>query len=124
MAYQRWFIFVTVSTTLLLAGAVQAFAHAELKQATPSIGSTVPTAPSEVALNFSEELEPSFSTVVVRDSGGRRVDKGETQVDKANRSVMRVSLKPLTPGVYIVEWRVVTTDTHRTGGTFKFRVGE
>jgi methionine-rich copper-binding protein CopC len=124
MAYQRSFIIVMVSATLLLAGAVQAFAHAELKQATPSIGSTVSTAPGEVALNFSEELEPSFSTVVVRDSGGRRVDKDEVQVDNANRSVMRVSLESLTPGIYIVEWRVVTADTHHTEGTFKFRVGE
>ena len=31
-------------------------------------------------------------------------------------------LKPLTPGRYRVVWRVVSVDTHKTNGTFPFRV--
>ena len=28
------------------------------------------------------------------------------------------------PGIYIVEWRALTADTHKTEGAFVFRVGE
>lgn len=79
--------------------------------------------PNEVALIFSEKLEPAFSSVVVRDAIGNRVDQGQTYVDKAG-GVMRDSLEPLRPGIYIVEWRAVATGTHRTEGAFIFRVGE
>ena len=37
---------------------------------------------------------------------------------------MRVSLQTLTNGIYIVEWRALTADTHRTEGAFIFRIGE
>jgi methionine-rich copper-binding protein CopC len=37
---------------------------------------------------------------------------------------MRVGLDALTPGVYIVEWRALTADTHKTEGAFIFRVGQ
>jgi copper resistance protein C len=38
--------------------------------------------------------------------------------------MVRVSLPPLEPGVYTVEWRVMSSDTHKVNGTFTFRVGE
>jgi methionine-rich copper-binding protein CopC len=105
-------------------GAGAAFAHAQLKLATPAVGTAVDAAPTEVTLNFSEKLENTFSTVIVRDAMGKRVDKGEAHVDKADRTVMKVSLDPLTPGIYIVEWRALTADTHRTEGAFIFRIGQ
>jgi methionine-rich copper-binding protein CopC len=37
---------------------------------------------------------------------------------------MRVSLQPLTEGIYIVVWRAVTADMHKTEGAFKFRIGQ
>ena len=37
---------------------------------------------------------------------------------------MRVSLQPLTEGIYIVVWRAVTADTHKTEARFRFRIGE
>jgi methionine-rich copper-binding protein CopC len=38
--------------------------------------------------------------------------------------VMRVPVDTLSPGIYIVEWRALTADTHRTEGAFIFRVGQ
>jgi methionine-rich copper-binding protein CopC len=112
------------SISLVLAGAGAASAHAELKQASPAVDSTVAAAPTEVTLNFSERLEPAFSAVIVRNAVGKRVDKADGHIDKADRSVIRTSLQPLSPGVYIVEWRALSSDTHRTEGAFVFRVGE
>jgi methionine-rich copper-binding protein CopC len=113
------------STFLISAGANAAWAHAELKQATPAADGTVQAAPTEVTLKFSERLENAFSTIIVRDAVGKRVDKANGQIDKADRTVIRTSLQPsLSPGTYIVEWRALTADTHRTEGAFIFRVGQ
>ena len=101
-----------------------AFAHAHLVRAVPAEGGTVKEAPTEVVLSFSEKLEPAFSSAVVRDAAGKALDAAKARVDKADRTVVRVSVPPLAPGVYTVEWRVMSADTHRVNGSFNFRVGE
>ena len=113
-----------VTAILLLFGNPSAFAHAQLKRATPEVGGIISTAPSEVVVNFSEPLEAAFSSIVVRDAVGKRVDKADMHIDPADRMTMHVSLEPLARGIYIVVWRAQTADTHRTEGAFIFRVGE
>jgi copper resistance protein C len=115
---------MAASVVLTMAGASTAWAHAELKQASPAVDGTVAASPTEITLNFSERLEPAFTAVIVRDAVGKRVDKADGHIDKADRTVVRASLQPLSPGVYIVEWRALATDTHRTEGAFIFRVGQ
>ena len=125
MSAQRTIIVLAASAVLVLSGAVAAFAHAHLVRATPAVGGTVHTPPNEVTLRFSEKLEPAFSSVVVRDSSGNQVDKADGTVDKGDRTLMRVMLQqPLAPGVYKVEWRAVSADTHKVEGDFTFRVGQ
>ena len=109
---------------LSIFSADMALAHAHLVRATPAVGSTVPRAPSEVVLHFSEKLENVFSSVVVRDSGGNPIDKGDAHVDDADRAMMKTSLPPLAPGVYKVEWKALSTDTHKSDGDFTFKVGK
>jgi copper resistance protein C len=101
-----------------------AFAHAHLVRATPDEGGTVRDAPAEVVLKFNEKLEPAFSSAVIRDAAGKQVDKADAHVDKADHTTLRVSLPSLGPGVYTVEWRVMSADTHKVDGNFKFKVGE
>jgi methionine-rich copper-binding protein CopC len=113
-----------MTALLLLSGNGSAFAHAQLRSATPTAGATVPTAPAEVLLKFSEPLEAAFSSVVVRDSVGKHVNSADSRVDPDDRTTMRVSLPSLTQGIYIVVWRALTADTHKTEGAFIFRVGE
>jgi len=117
-------LIATLATASIMLGAGAAWAHAELKQASPGVDGTVKAAPTEVTLKFSERLEPAFTAVIVRDAAGKRVDKADGKIDRSDRTVMRASLQPLLPGIYIVEWRALTTDTHRTEGAFIFRVGE
>jgi methionine-rich copper-binding protein CopC len=74
-----------------------------------------------VAIWFSQRLEPALSSIAVRNAAGQRVDAGKPQI---NGNVMRVPLKALGPGSYKVEWRVLSVDTHRTRGSFTFRVAE
>jgi len=93
--HRRIAIFITAAL-LFLSGNSSALAHAQLRSTTPTAGGTVPTAPAEVLVNFSEPLEAAFSSVVVRDSVGKRVDKADARVDPNDRTTMRVSLPPLT----------------------------
>jgi methionine-rich copper-binding protein CopC len=110
--------------SLLLSGPTPASAHAQLRSATPAAGASVDTAPAEVLVKFSEPLEASFSTVAVRDAVGKRVDKADAHLDPGDRTIIHVSLQPLAKGTYIVVWRALTADTHRTEGAFIFRVGK
>ena len=125
MSAQRTIIVLSASAALVLSGTAAAFAHAHLVRATPAVGATVSTPPSEVTLHFSEKLESAFSSVVVRDQSGKQVDKGGATVDKGDRTLMRVLLQqPMTPGVYKVEWKAMSADTHKIDGNFTFKVGE
>jgi methionine-rich copper-binding protein CopC len=125
MSTQRTIAILATSATLVLSGNVTALAHAHLVRATPAVGGTVQMPLSEVTLRFNERLEGKFSSVVVRDSTGKQVDKGDGAVDRNDRTLMRVQLQqPVAPGVYKVEWKVMSADTHKVDGNFTFKVGE
>jgi methionine-rich copper-binding protein CopC len=93
-------------------------AHAFLDHANPRVGSTGP-APSQLELWMTEELEPAFTKVQVFDAQGHEIDNKDARISGAT---MIVSLPKLAPGTYLVKWKAVATDTHRTTGTFKFTV--
>jgi methionine-rich copper-binding protein CopC len=107
----------------LLSGGPGVEAHAFLDHASPSVGSTLPGPPATVSIWFTQELEPAFSTIEVKDQSGNRVDAGDAQVDAKDATLLRATLKPLPAGTYKVFWRVVSVDTHPTDGTFTFHVG-
>jgi len=107
-------------TLLAALPATAAHAHAFLDHASPLVGSTVHSPPHEVALTYTQNLEPAFSAVEVLDSSGNRVDQGKPSV---SGNSMRVGLKALGPGTYKVRWHVLSVDTHKTEGSFSFTVG-
>lgn len=109
--------------TLLVAalGTGSARAHAFLDHATPAVESTVATPPQEISLSFTQNLEPSFSTVQVTGPDGARVDAGKAQI---SGNTMRVGLKAAGPGTYHVHWHALSVDTHTTQGSFTFHVGQ
>jgi methionine-rich copper-binding protein CopC len=113
---------ITLPALLLVLAAGPASAHAFLKQASPAVGSTVPAAPTEVAITFTEGVEPAFSTITVADSSGARVDSGTVHLGPGGDTLLATSLKPLQPGTYKVTWHVTATDTHKTQGSFTFTV--
>jgi copper resistance protein C len=110
-----------ISALLTVMAGAAAEAHAFLDHAEPRVGSTVPTAPRELVLSYSQNLEPAFSSVEVSDANGARVDLGKPKI---GASTMRVGLKPLAPGTYRVRWHVLSVDTHTTEGSFSFHVGQ
>jgi copper resistance protein C len=114
---------IFLASALLSLASVPAFAHAHLVKAVPAAASTLPEPPNEVTLRFNEKLEPAFSSVIVRDAAGKQIDKGDGTVDKSDRTLIRVTLPSLEPGVYKVEWKAMSADTHKINGDFTFKVG-
>lgn len=106
---------------LLLATAQLAFAHAHPAQQTPAPDATV-EAPHEVAIDFTEGLEPKFSTLTVIDAAGKQVNSAKSAVDPSNTKHMSVPLGDLKAGTYQVEWTAVADDGHRTQGHYLFNV--
>jgi methionine-rich copper-binding protein CopC len=112
---------LTAVLTGLVLCAGPASAHAFLKTANPAVGSTVQAAPGQVAIEFTEGVEPQFSTIAVQDASGASVVAGAAKTQGDNTH-LAVDLKPLQPGTYKVVWHVTAVDTHKTEGNFTFIV--
>lgn len=113
---------LTLALLLAAAAPAPAWAHAYPKTTSPAVGSTVHAAPTEVAIDFDDELEGAFSTISVQDAAGRKVDDGKSRLAPRDKRHLSVGVADLPPGTYRVEWRATDTDTHRTQGHFAFTV--
>lgn len=113
---------IPASIAALLLSAAPAFAHAHYRSSTPTDGATVAASPPELAITYSEGVEPRFSTIEVQDAAGKRVDKDDAHTAPGDNKVLSVGLPALPPGAYKVIWHATAVDTHKTEGTFGFTV--
>ena len=115
----------TLLTLLLLLALPLAVTAAQargmLDHADPTWGSTMASAPDEVTLSFTENLEAAFSSVTVTNGSGTRVDQGKPQV---SGSTMSVALRSIGPGIYLVRWHALSVDTHKSEGNFTFYISK
>ena len=99
-----------------------ASAHGKLESATPAAGSTVDASPEALRLTFNEDVESSFSSIKVLNATGASATKEKATVDLTNPRVLKLSLPKLESGLYTVQWGVMTSDSHKTKGTYTFTV--
>ncbi|WP_433534340.1 copper resistance CopC family protein [Micromonospora sp. CA-249363] len=97
-----------------------AWAHNTLRSAAPVQESTVSSAPTEIVLEFAQELDPAFATIVLTDAARRKVPTGHAVVSGAKGSVQVTEALP--SGTYTVAYRVVSTDGHPAQGSYPFTV--
>ena len=116
---QRFLLAATIAGLAL--GAGPASAHAFLKTASPAVGSTVQQPPAEVVIDFTEGVEPQFSTITVQDASGADVETGGVHLRDGDTH-LAVGLKPLQAGTYNVVWHATAVDTHKTEGNYTFTV--
>lgn len=119
-----WHSFSRKAAAAVLAATVSAsvFAHARPAKTDPAANAVMAATPAAVKIDFTETLEPAFSSIIVVDGEGKTVSDGRASVDAANRKRMTVPLAQLVPGAYTVKWVAVATDGHRTQGTYRFSV--
>lgn len=103
--------------------AAPAFAHALLDRAVPGVGSVVSASPEELKLTFTEGVTPAFSSVRIATASGEPVGAGKPVIDPGEPATLHVKLsQPLKPGAYKVTWHVVSVDSHRTDGSYMFKI--
>jgi copper transport protein len=100
-----------------------AFAHAALLRTLPQASGTVNTPPKEVALTYTEAVEPRFAIVSVTDAAAHQMTAGAPRRSPADRDTLLVPLHHLREGWYLVYWRVISVDGHPVRGAFTFAVG-
>lgn len=111
---------LAIGLALALAGTVSA--HAFLVRTTPQTGERLVASPTEVGLWFSEPVEARWAEVTVRNTRGGTALVGPVEpLDGGAR--LRAGLPPLGEGIYVVTWRVLAADGHRSEGEFAFAVG-
>ena len=113
-------LFLVVLIAMALAG--QAIAHSALDHSEPKDGAKLKQAPNEVRLWFTAPIKVALSSIEVRDSTGRQIDRRDLHADEAAPALIRLSLPALGPGAYKVIWSVVARDLHVTKGSFSFQV--
>ncbi|HEY7413735.1 MAG TPA: copper resistance protein CopC, partial [Ktedonobacteraceae bacterium] len=113
---------LAIGLIFLLPGTSQA--QAILLRSDPAQDAALLTAPSDVRMWFSENLNPVTSSARVVNSKNQRVDVNGSIVIPTNPQEMDISLQPsLPPGVYVVVWRTQSADDgYVLSGSFPFRV--
>ena len=116
-------VLAALTTTALVAlPAGVASAHAALESSTPAANSVLEDAPTEVVLDFDEDIEVGLADVRVFDASGDVLQSG-TPTAGADGTVLSVSLPQMGDGIYAVIWKVTSADGHAVEGAFSFQVG-
>lgn len=106
---------------LLSLAAGPALAHAHLVKAEPAAGSIGP-APTTLTMYFTESVAVPFCTVTVTDSNGSPQQTAKPQAVPGHDDELAIPLHITAPGTYHVTWHALSTDTHKTHGSFTFTV--
>lgn len=110
------------SGIIVLAWPSTALGHDSLISSTPAPDEQLADQPSEVVLNFTNEVLPTGAEVQVLDSSGRNWVTGKAQIDGPKVSA---ELDPEMPQAgYQVVWRVVSGDGHPISSLIPFAIGD
>jgi copper transport protein len=123
-----------VALILIALAASPARAHALLARTEPpdlclnafvsesvcSSGQLLAAPPQTVRLWFTEPVQPFAGGVTVTGPSGRMVHRDGVNIEGTQ---LNVAIDASEPGSYLVNWRVITADTHPARGQFAFSVG-
>ncbi|MEA2381354.1 MAG: copper transport protein [Solirubrobacteraceae bacterium] len=112
-----------VAAAIVLASAPGAWAHAALLGTAPAASRITPHGIGDVALTFSETVEPRFAVISVTDAKGHQLATGSAARSLANPHTIVRPVARLRPGWYLVYWRVISADGHPVRGAFTFAIG-
>ncbi len=95
-------------------------AHAILVKSQPAKDETLKEPPKQIDLWFNDKVRSEYKALAVIDSSGKRVDNHDVEQSLTDGSNIHATVSNLTPGKYLVRYRVVSEDTHIVTGKFEF----
>ena len=104
------------ATVALLLFAAVAAAHTHLKGSVPAEGSVITASPANIVLTFSG---PTRVTALTVQKEGEAVQK-LSPLPSALAAQVTVPSPKLTPGKYVLNWRVAGADSHVMAGKLHF----
>ena len=107
-----------VALLSLVGWSSNAFAHTHLQKSVPANGSVLSTAPENFVLTFAE---PARLTALSLQKGSETPQK-LTPLPSAAAREMSIPAPRLTPGKYVLSWRVVSDDGHVMPGKLSFTI--
>ena len=110
-------------TLAAFVGVGRVSAHAELLKSDPQPGAVLDTAPKQITLTFSEPVEMSLGAIRLFDGAGTSIDVSASRHPNGDDAVVEVDLPTLANGSYVVDWRVVSADSHPVHAAYTFQVG-
>jgi methionine-rich copper-binding protein CopC len=87
------------------------------------VNGTVTASPSELDLKFSEGVNLAFTGVEVKGPGKKAVATGKAALRAGDDTTLVVPLSgTLAAGTYTVAWHALSTDGHKTQGSYRFTI--
>ena|GEM_PF-744744 len=100
-----------------------ASAHSELISSSPAANASLPKAPSQISMTFSEAFDPATASVQLLDQNQTPVAGVGPPSADATWTTVTAKLPALEAGVYTVSYRVTSAvDGHSSAGIFAFLV--
>jgi methionine-rich copper-binding protein CopC len=115
-------IVLVLSLAIASLSASWAHAHARVETTEPKADSELSQPPKEIRLQFSDTLEPAFTKIMLLDSKNVAIKLSKAVVDKADTTTVTAQLPVLRAGQYLVRWSIMTRDSHKVKGEYRFRV--
>lgn len=111
-----------LALALVAVPAQQAFAHDYLMASNPEDGAALDAQPSQVVLSFNNDIQKLGAQMIILDQSKSPVASGTPVVEGKNVSFDVPA--DLGNGVFTVNWRVVSSDSHPIDGTLSYTVGD
>lgn len=119
-----------LASLLLLLATGSASAHARLIKSAPANKAALTNAPVLIELWFNELLDDGFNAIEVfpltelNQTKRQNLARGVPQVDPKDRTHLTIELGALTPGSYLISYRVLSRDGHTAPGRLSFFLGD
>ncbi|RUM06372.1 copper resistance CopC family protein [Rhizobium chutanense] len=79
--------------------------------------------PANLELTFPGPVDLARSTAILLDAQGTALPTGQPFLSGPEGSIFKIPLDPsMAPGLYILDWRVLSMDGRSAEGQYKFRV--
>ena len=98
-------------------------AHAVLDSSSPAASTVLEESPSEIRLTFNESVESSLLEIRLFGADENEIQISNAQRGAQNPAIVTAGVPTLDSGVYVVVWRVMSTDGHPATGAFPFEIG-